>query len=919
MSSHTLILQITEAGHEFEEISREYFSAIEKLRTLLSAYTDFINDEQYRSICEEMDIEYDDFSDSETIPNIDITGWSQEKIDEYFDSCAIACNLELDVFQSIIADCDKWFELPDHFNETIGDGTFSIGDCAGLTPEMLEELGYDVVETTEGTSIYLLSTDKEVTMVNFDENLRISIVLSKKISSELRAVQRMAPLPEEFSRIFEAIGQARDLVNAIYGDFLKRLLLPENKLLEQIGSLQKYIDKCEMYLRMCNEGSPRWKHWNGVIKDAKKTLATTRLVLKYTKPLLRFFAYCIPIADYMATLNDCYDVSAKLAYIYTCIPNPCPDDQFNANLCIAEDIAILLTVGSIAITDVIAEVTSDIEIAGGTAASIATGGTSLAVTGWGIVKKVAVQLSKCCVNLFAQEVAIKHLQKKVDKLKCKEPEPPIPPIPPGGGSPNVKDPSGYVYEGVSSNRLEGVTATAFYKETIEDMYGDLHENIVKWDAEEYAQENPLFTDKNGMYAWDVPNGLWQVKFEKEGYETTYSEWLPVPPPQLDVNIPMKQNVQPNVKYARAFEEAVEFEFDKYMIPELLNLENIIVMADGNTVDGTIELLNEEESYEGSMVTFASKVRFNAAQPFESSEVTLMVSNRVESYAGIRMQDDFSQAFTVEREVRKIECDSVKKVAYGGQASLTVSVLPAAASAGKTLNVRSSSSVILSTNATSITINENGKANIDVSGELPGTAALTFTVDGYDISATTIVKVEQLSNLNVAAPTANIASGTEVEKGTEITLSCMTEGAVIYYTLDGSCPCDEDGTRILYDAPIVINDSVTIKAMATAQDMFDSEIAEFVYTVNGGDAVESISIDDQIHIYPLPVRDVLNISATGKTIKNVTITNPYGISIVSQDESSDKVSMNVSTIAPGIYIIVIQTNDGTYSYKILKSE
>ena len=31
--------------------------------------------------------------------------------------------------------------------------------------------------------------------------------------------------------------------------------------------------------------------------------------------------------------------------------------------------------------------------------------------------------------------------------------------------------------------LRGDAATCYYKETVEDMYGDLHENIVKWDAE----------------------------------------------------------------------------------------------------------------------------------------------------------------------------------------------------------------------------------------------------------------------------------------------------------------------------------------------------------------------------------------------------------------------------------------------------
>ncbi len=46
------------------------------------------------------------------------------------------------------------------------------------------------------------------------------------------------------------------------------------------------------------------------------------------------------------------------------------------------------------------------------------------------------------------------------------------------------DPSGYVYEAVSTNRLEGVKTTVYYKEEESDEEGIL------WDAEEYNQENP---------------------------------------------------------------------------------------------------------------------------------------------------------------------------------------------------------------------------------------------------------------------------------------------------------------------------------------------------------------------------------------------------------------------------------------------
>ena len=78
------------------------------------------------------------------------------------------------------------------------------------------------------------------------------------------------------------------------------------------------------------------------------------------------------------------------------------------------------------------------------------------------------------------------------------------------------------------------------------MYGDIHEKVVKWDAEPFGQKNPLITDTEGYYAWDVPQGWWQVKYEKDGYETATSNWLPVPPPQLEINQPMQHAVAPIV-------------------------------------------------------------------------------------------------------------------------------------------------------------------------------------------------------------------------------------------------------------------------------------------------------------------------------------------------------------------------------------
>ena len=105
-----------------------------------------------------------------------------------------------------------------------------------------------------------------------------------------------------------------------------------------------------------------------------------------------------------------------------------------------------------------------------------------------------------------------------------DPEPPDPrPIDPIG------DPSGYVFEGIESNRLEGVTTTLY---RADDENGT---NARFWDAEAYDQKNPLTTDTEGKYLWMVPNGWWQVRYQLEGYEAAESEWMVVPPVRTEVN------------------------------------------------------------------------------------------------------------------------------------------------------------------------------------------------------------------------------------------------------------------------------------------------------------------------------------------------------------------------------------------------
>lgn len=79
---------------------------------------------------------------------------------------------------------------------------------------------------------------------------------------------------------------------------------------------------------------------------------------------------------------------------------------------------------------------------------------------------------------------------------------------------------------------------------------------------------------------------------------------------------------------------------------------------------------------------------------------------------------------------------------------------------------------------------------------------------------------------VATPTFSVESGDVVE-GTLVEINCATEGATIYYTLDGNNPNAESD---VYSSAIEITSDVTIKALAVKDGMDDSSIATATYTI-----------------------------------------------------------------------------------------
>ena len=320
------------------------------------------------------------------------------------------------------------------------------------------------------------------------------------------------------------------------------------------------------------------------------------------------------------------------------------------------------------------------------------------------------------------------------------------------------DPSGYVYEAVPTNRIEDVTATIYYKDS---KTGD----AVLWDASEYDQKNPLKTDYMGCYAWDVPEGLWQVKYEKAGYETTYSEWMPVPPPQLDVNVGIVSTATPTVEFINIYQDEAEIKFNQYMDIESITSSNVTFTCGGKTVTGSFEVVDAEKNYDGSK-EYATTFSFSPDSNF-SGNVTVNISG-VKNYADKTMASAHCETKAVVLRVQRLEVLETMNLNYKENGIITLQAAPAAAAAGKKVSITASNSYVAELSTTEVTLDATGKATVNIKTLLPGDVDITYSIEGTTITETTVLSVVLVPVVEVEKITLNV-SNQELEVGKTTTL------------------------------------------------------------------------------------------------------------------------------------------------------
>lgn len=144
------------------------------------------------------------------------------------------------------------------------------------------------------------------------------------------------------------------------------------------------------------------------------------------------------------------------------------------------------------------------------------------------------------------------------------------------------------------------------------------------------------------------------------------------------------------------------------------------------------------------------------------------------------------------------------------------------------------------------------------------------------------------------PIASIPGGT-YSTSQQIVLTTPTEGAEIYYTLDGTTP---DHNATLYTQPIVIDSTCTLKAISIKPGMKDSDVSTFDYQIQV-QAVNSILISPERPTVKLGEQqyftaivesvngadDNVTWRISGNTSTGTNI-NKDGVLTVNKDEKSD---------------------------------
>ncbi len=187
-------------------------------------------------------------------------------------------------------------------------------------------------------------------------------------------------------------------------------------------------------------------------------------------------------------------------------------------------------------------------------------------------------------------------------------------------------------------------------------------------------------------------------------------------------------------------------------------------------------------------------------------------------------------------------------------------------------------------------NENGEIVDEQTVEYEGVAEIPELIDteevtyfGWDvedkdlmhITESVVVTPEFTYNETTADPQISLESGA-YEGEQVVTLTCATEDAVIYYTLDGSNP-QENPAAVEYTGPFTVNETAVLNCAAGSLGRNDSDVETAYYVINGDGALVHVFSDlypDEGETDMYLIRNMEDIDPTFFEVEGETLTGIY---------------------------------------------
>ena len=175
---------------------------------------------------------------------------------------------------------------------------------------------------------------------------------------------------------------------------------------------------------------------------------------------------------------------------------------------------------------------------------------------------------------------------------------------------------------------------------------------------------------------------------------------------------------------------------------------------------------------------------------------------------------------------------------------------------------------------------------------------------------------------VATPVITADPSTHVEDFPEnvfdnsvyISITCATEGATIYYSIEGASYFDVENA--LYTGTFEVNGPcvLTVSAYAIKEGMIDSEVASESFQII---LLGVHDAQQQVSIYPNPTDGNVTLDLSGLNAKTVDLFSMNGQLLNTVVPTDETMTMSLSQYAAGIYFVRIHSDNGVTTQKIVK--